>query len=211
MITELATILRQIADELYEIFVLPGEYLVSQFAAQAPLIAAELGIVGNEWSVLLPVVLSLLLWILLVFGVWRFLRFCRAVARAINAAIRSVFFRIAQSARSLKTRLVCGLRRLLPRQRSIDPDPAPVLEFNDLDLAVLRVAIALGPGFAISAPELAEQLTKRPAQVQRSLDKLSSTKMLDYVIGSTEGFDNYRLTRAGSAFMEMLQRQTRRA
>jgi hypothetical protein len=32
--------------------------------------------------------------------------------------------------------------------------------------------------------------------------------MLDYVIGSTDGFDNYRLTGSGYAFMEMLQRQT---
>ena len=82
-----------------------------------------------------------------------------------------------------------------------------MVEFDDLDLAVLRQASALGPGLALSAPELAEQFTLRPAQVQRSLEKLSRNKMLDYVIGSTDGYDNYRMTDYGAAFLAMYQRQ----
>ena len=82
-----------------------------------------------------------------------------------------------------------------------------MVEFDDLDLAVLRSASAQGPGFALSAPELAEKFRLRPAQVQRSLEKLSHNKMLDYVLGSTDGFDNYRLTDSGAAFFAMCQRQ----
>ena len=82
-----------------------------------------------------------------------------------------------------------------------------MIEFHDLDIAVLRSASARGPGHAVSAPDLAEKFTLRPAQVQRSLDKLNKNKMLCSVIGSTDGYDNYRLTESGSAFVAMLQRQ----
>lgn len=80
-----------------------------------------------------------------------------------------------------------------------------MVEFDDLDLAVLRSAAARGPGFTTSAPEIAEELTLRPAQIQRSLDKLRKNKMLEYVIGSTDGFENYRLSRLGNAFMGQQQ------
>lgn len=82
-----------------------------------------------------------------------------------------------------------------------------MIEFDDLDLAVLRSASVQGAGFALSAPELAEQFRMRPAQVQRSLNMLSKNKMLAYVIGSTDGFDNYRLTDSGAAFFAMWERQ----
>jgi len=78
---------------------------------------------------------------------------------------------------------------------------------KELDLAVLRATAALGPGFAVSAPDLADEFTLRPAQVQRSLDKLSRKKMLDYVIGSTDGYDNYRLTESGNAFVTSCRRK----
>ncbi len=81
------------------------------------------------------------------------------------------------------------------------------MKFDDLDLAVLRNSAAAGGGFVISAPDLAEQLTMRPAQAQRRLDKLRNYRMVDVVIGSTDGFDNYRLTQSGAAFLAMLQRR----
>ena len=64
----------------------------------------------------------------------------------------------------------------------------------------------------LSAPELAEQFSLRPAQIQRSLDKLCSNAMITTVIGSTDGFDNYRLTDSGNAFVGMwARRQPRRS
>jgi hypothetical protein len=84
------------------------------------------------------------------------------------------------------------------------------VELDDLDMAVLRSTAACGPGFATSAPELAEQLLMRPAQIQRRLEKLSNNKMLDTVIGSTEGFDNYRVSKSGAIFISMWQRKWRR-
>ena len=72
----------------------------------------------------------------------------------------------------------------------------PEMEFDDLDLVVLRTAAALGPGLALSAAKLAKRLRMRPAQVQGSLDKLSKLKMLE----------NRRLTHSGAAFMKFWQR-----
>jgi len=82
-----------------------------------------------------------------------------------------------------------------------------MVEFDRLDLAIMKSAAAKGPGFALSAPELAEQFSLRPAVVQRSLDKLCSNAMINIVIGSTDGYDNYRLTDSGSAFVAMWERQ----
>jgi DNA-binding PadR family transcriptional regulator len=47
----------------------------------------------------------------------------------------------------------------------------------------------------------------RPAQVQRSLDKLRKYELVDSVIGSTDGFDNYRLTESGAFFLADWQRR----
>jgi len=63
-----------------------------------------------------------------------------------------------------------------------------------------------GPGFTTSAPELASNFGLRPAQFQKSLSNLQSSKMISTVIGSTDGFDNYRLTDYGAAYMKMWER-----
>jgi len=83
-------------------------------------------------------------------------------------------------------------------------DPAARIERGRHDS---RSPDALAPGFALSAPELAGQLTMRPAQVQRSLDKLRKYELVDSLIGSTDGFDNYRLTQSGAFFLADWQRR----
>ena len=93
----------------------------------------------------------------------------------------------------------------MPRRKTPESEATLGVEFDDLDIAVLRTAAAMGPGFAINAAELAERFRLRPAQVQRSLNKLSSNKMLDFVIGSGDDFDNYRLTPMGTAYMSTWQ------
>ncbi len=207
MITDWLTILRDIGNAIYDTFVLPGEYVLAQFAAHAPVVASSLGIGGDDNSVILPAVLSLLLWFLLAAVVWKFLRIWQNVARIVAATIRTNSFRVSQAIHGVKTMLVCKIRQLFPRQGTNSTNTISEVEFDDLDMAVLRAAATLGPDFATSAPELADRMTMRPAQVQRSLDKLSKMKMLDFVIGSTDGFDNYRLTQSGAAFVTLWQRK----
>lgn len=138
---------------------------------------------------------------------WFILHLYRDVARNVEAIFRIVAYWISHTLASWKTHIVCRFRELIPKRRSSRLDVTPQVEFDDLDLAVLKTAASLGPGFAINAAELAERFRLRPAQVQRSLNKLSSNKMLDFVIGSGEGFDNYRLTQLGTAFMSTWHRQ----
>jgi hypothetical protein len=105
--------------------------------------------------------------------------------------------------------LVCKLQNLNRRQLLSRPVSIPEVEFDDLDLAVLNTGMTLPPGLALTAAELSGQLTKRPAQVQRSLDKLRKYGLVDDVIGTTDGFDNYRPTRSGAAVLSMWHRAER--
>jgi hypothetical protein len=207
MAEHLLTILNNIGDAVYQAFMLPGEFLLSRFVAIAPVSAERFGIAGEMAGTKLPVVLSSLSWILLFVALWMFLWLLRSTARIAGTTIRVFYFRIYTAVCSFKTKLILKVRELLPQRKPAELSPIPMVEFDDLDLAVLRSASARGPGFALSAPELADEFTMRPSQIQCSLDKLSRNKMLDHVIGSTDGFDNYRLTDAGAAFVAMWKRR----
>lgn len=156
-------------------------------------------------------------WTLLIVGLslpfiaWIILAVYRNIARNVGAIYRTVLYRATEAVAGWKTWFVVKYRHLLPHGRKHGDVAAPQVEFDDLDIAVMKIAAALGPGFAVNAPELADRFSMRPAQVQRSLDKLSNNKMLDYVIGSNEGFDNYRLTQLGNAFMATWAKRTSRA
>lgn len=211
MVTELLTILSSIGNTLYEIFVMPGDFLLSWFAAVAPVTAIRLDIAADEPGSTLAVVLSLLYWVLLVVALAMAWKFFRNATRFMDSTVRTLWHRIALAVSGLKTKVVLKLRRLLPHRAKNTVAPTPMVEFDDLDLAVLRSASAQGPGFALSAPELAENFSLLPSQIQRSLDKLNQNKMLDSVVGSTDGFGNYRLTDSGAAFITLWQRQAARS
>lgn len=138
---------------------------------------------------------------------WFIVRIYRNIARNIEAIIRIAAYRISHTLASWKTHIVCKFRGMMPRRNTSGVETAPTLEFDDVDLAVLRAAASLGPGIAVNAVGLAEKFRLRPAEVQRSLNKLRNNKMLDFVIGSDKDFDNYRLTPMGTAFMSTWHRQ----
>jgi DNA-binding MarR family transcriptional regulator len=121
---------------------------------------------------------------------------------------RAIAFRVSLTTRIFKTALTRTLRRLIPG-RSNRALTTSEVEFDDLDLAVLRSTAMLGPGHMTSAPELADQLQLRPGLIQGSLDKLSDNKMLDYVISPSDGFETYRLSQSGAYYMAMWLRQER--
>ena len=95
-------------------------------------------------------------------------------------------------------------------------DPVPEeepknLSLNRLDLMVLELAKAAGPSFALSAPELSDRMNLRPAQIQQCLEKLSQNNLLDFTLGTTDGYENYRLNDTGSYILTMWQEYSARA
>jgi DNA-binding MarR family transcriptional regulator len=209
MINDLLTNLGDIADAVTGTFMLPGEILLSLFARVAPDTMALLTF--GQGGRVVPIVMALIAWTVMGICAVLFFRFCRNVIWQISAISLTLWHRTCMGLASLKMRIVWKFKFLLPRRKKQQADPAaPTIEFDDLDMAVLRSVSVKGPGFAISAPDIAEKFTLRPAQVQRSLDKLSKNKLLAAVIGSTDGFDNYRMTDSGLAFMAMWERQQAR-
>lgn len=185
---------------------MPGELAITKFVELAPGIASGLGM---EPDAAVPVVAALLVYCLIALAALLILKLSRAAVRNAGALIRTLWFRSSETARGIRTRMVLKLRELFPRRAVSGIDLSSTVDFDDLDMAVLRSASARGPGFAISAPDLAEMFTLRPTQVQHSLDKLCRNKMLESVIGSTDGYDNYRLSGLGAAFMASCARTDR--
>lgn len=208
MINELLSNLGATAELLVGAFLLPGKFLLSLIAVVAPDTVAMLTF--GQGATVVPVILAVVAWTAFAILALLFLRFCRNVVRQVSAISLTLWYRTRMGLAGLKMRIAWKFKALLPRRKQPADSSAPTIEFDDLDMAVLRSVSAKGPGFALAAPDIAEKFTLRPAQVQRSLDKLSSNKLLASVIGSTDGFDNYRLTDSGSAFMAMWERQQAR-
>jgi hypothetical protein len=194
-------------SSIREIYLVPGDFVLSKFAELAPLTAASWGIANSDDSIAAAAVLSGIFWLLMTFIAWRLYRYSSSLLRNIVALYHTLWYRGRQAAGSLKTRLLCRLREFVPRRRDDGIDTVPEIDFDDLDLAVLRTAAARGPGLATSAPEIAEKFKLRPSEVQRSVDKLRRNRMLDTVIGNTDGYDNFRLSPSGATFVAMWQRR----
>lgn len=210
MFDQAFTFLVTVGGQLYAIFVMPGAYLLSWFTAIAPVTALHLGITAGQTEGTEVIVLSLIFWLalMMVFSfIWRVVR---NGVRLVNAVFRAAWFRLTVAIGTCKTRLLLALRSFLVARRTPDDSDKPTVEFDEWDMAVLDSVSEQGPGLTLSAPKLAERLHLRPSRIQQSLDKLSRNKMLDSVIGSTDGLDNYRLTEAGATLVSVWQRQESR-
>ncbi len=193
MITNWPANLHDLGNAAYDVFLWPGNFILSQLGAHAPELALKLGIGVEGNGLMLPAIVSLLVWSLLGILVWE--------------TVRAVISRIFYGTRRLKTFLVCKFEKLNRRRLLSRPVSIPEVEFDELDIAVLNTGSTLPPGLALTATELSGQLTKRPAQVQRSLDKLRKYGLVDDTSGTPDGFDNFRLTRSGAYLLSMSQRK----
>ena len=207
MITNWLSTLREFGILVREIFLVPGEFVLSKFAELAPVTAGNWGVAGNGDAFVQAAVASGVFWLLMCIIAWRLYRYVQSLLRNVTALAHTIWYRGGQAVGSLKTRIVCRLREFVPRREEGGIDAVPEIDFDDLDLAVLRSAAARGPGMALSAPEIAEKFKLRPSEVQRSIDKLRRSRMLDTVIGTTDGFGNVRLSPSGATFVAMWQRQ----
>ena len=181
--------------------------MLEALTVHLPGIAALLGISSPSDSIALVIVLSALTWVFAVIACWGIVMLARNFHRISEAIIRTLWYRVTQSAGNVKTRVICRYRSLSPEQTASSLEPTAEIQFDDFDFTVLRAAAECGPGFSTSAAELAVKYSLGPSQFQRTLGKLSSNKMLTTVIGSTDGFDNYRLTDYGAAYLQMWEQR----
>ena len=207
MISNWLSTLRETPTLIREVYFAPGDFVLSTFAELAPVTAAAWGIGGNGDAVMTAAAISGVFWLLLSIVAWRLYRYGRSLVRNVIALSYTAWYRLRQAAGSLKTHLTCRLREFVPSRRDDGIDAVPEIDFDDVDLAILRSAAARGPGLATSAPDIAEKFRLRPSEVQRSVDKLHRNRMLETVIGSTDGYDNFRLSPYGASFVAMWQRQ----
>jgi hypothetical protein len=205
MVESFLATLYNLAADTRDAFLWPAARLLAEADAILPGALDLAGVEADDPKAIL--VTAGLLWLLVGIGVTAILRLVRRMLRQCLAMLRVIVFRLDLLLRSWKTKFVCASRSLLAwRRTSALVEPGRV-EFDDLEIGILRYAADRGPGFAISAPELAEAFSLRPAQVQRGIDSLVKNRMLDYTLGSTEGYDNYRLTDPGAAFLALCDRQ----
>jgi DNA-binding MarR family transcriptional regulator len=194
------------AKAIYQAFTLPGEWILSVIGRFSP--QAEEIMRVDHGAIIVPFVLSLLAWTLVIVAGLMISRMFRNFAWQTAAICRTLVWRVKMSLGSLKTRLIWKYRQFFPH-RGDHGEMVSREEFDNIDIAVLRLLFQRGPGMAMSAPELAEKFSLRPAQIQHRLDSLMQNQMLRSVIGSTDGYENYRLTDSGLTFITMMQRQAR--
>lgn len=195
MITDWLIKLHDLAVSAYDVLLWPGTYLLSQLPVYAPDLALKLGVGIEENGIVLTAGVSAVVWTLLGFLAWK--------------VIKTVCTHTYYIGCRLKTFTISRSQTRKRRQALSEPVPIPDVELDELDLAVLNTGSTLPPGLALTAAELSSQLTKRPGRVQQSLDKLRSYGLIDDAIGSTDGFDNYCLTRSGAALLSMWQQHGR--
>jgi DNA-binding MarR family transcriptional regulator len=213
MLTWILSTLRDLGAAVRDAYALPGEVALSLLVTHAPGIAVWLNIDDGQAPLLMTFLLSLAYWFLVIVLLVYIVRLCRSITRYVDSLLRTGLYHVSHLLAGIKTTTVLRLRGLFSRRRRrrADDDAPPMIEFDRLDMAVLRSVSAKGPGFALAAPDLADRFKLRPSQVQRSLDKLSNSKMLVSVIGNTDGYENYRITDYGHAYIAMLMRQSSRA
>jgi hypothetical protein len=190
------------------VFTMPGLYLLEALTVHAPGIAAFLGISEPSAAIVWLIVLSALAWVFAVIACWSAVVLARNVYRTSEAMIRTLWYRATQSAANVKTWVLCRYKSFFPKKAASSLEPIAEIQFNDFDITVLQAAAERGPGFCTSAPELADKYSLLPSQFQKSLGKLSNSKMLATAIGSTDGFDNYRITDYGTAYLQMWEQRT---
>ena len=205
----LLEILNSVIDTVYVVMMTPGKWLVSKSIEHAPSLAASLGISAEESTVLAPLILSILSWTIIALLVRQLLYPLRGLMKTIGAMIMRLKFRTLIALRSTLSSL--GLEQLIWRNDSDPKEEPSKLSLNRLDLMVLELAKAAGPGFALSAPELSARMNLRPAQIQQCLDKLSQNHLLDFTPETTDNHENYRLNDAGSYMLTMWHEYQARA
>jgi hypothetical protein len=211
VIEDLQSAFHDFVGAAQDALLLPGDLMLNMLLSQMPTLIHRLGVESDNNSQIVSVAISVLFWLLVVWVLWILLGLLRRIAWYAKVAIRIAAFRMSLGLHNLQVKLRRGFQHITPRRWSSSGSELAEVHFDDLDLAVLRSSGRLGPGFATSAPDLAAELSLRPAQVQQSLDKLRKYRMLDIATGSSDGFHNYHVSRSGFLFLKSWLQQAHHA
>ncbi len=210
VIEEWQSAFRDFAGAARDAFLFPGDLVLNVLLSHTPELLQLLGVDSDANSQIVSVLISILFWLLVVWTLRILLELLRRVAWYTEGAVRIIAFRISLGVHIFHLQLRRAFQRITLRRWSTSGSTLAEVQFDDLDLAVLRSGGRLGPGFATSAPDLAAELSLRPAEVQQSLDKLRKYRMLDIATGSSDGFHNYHVSRSGFLFLKSCLQQARR-
>lgn len=202
MITDAFNGLRTFGVSIVEALLLPGHLIIARLVELAPDIFASTGIAPDNGSLLYAI--TGLFWLLVILASRTIFNFVNNLRFRYLRYKEAICFRLSIEWRFFRQKLdriagFFGGNRVAP---IVEP---PRVDFDKLDIDVLEFIASKGPGFAVSAPEIAEILRMRPSEIQARLDKLTRIMMLQSVLGSTDGYDNFRLTQAGETYASMLR------
>jgi len=196
-------------DTAYVVVMAPGAWLASKIFEHAPSLAASLGISADGNAVVGPIILTLLSWTIVALLLRRLLYPLRSLIKAFGFMIMRIKYRTLIALHGFKTMFASDSG---DRSRDADgKEQAEEFKLSRLDLIVLHLAKTLGPGFALSAGELANRFNLHPGQIQECLDKLSRHSLIDNTTVVTDGYENYRLTDTGSYVLTMWEQHSARA
>lgn len=204
MISDTLHIVQTAGISALNMLVLPGHLILTELERFAPGLVSGWGItVDNSW--LLYAVTSLF-WLVVVLVIRTVLNFFRNLGIRCRRYKDAIVFRLNMEWRFFRKNLG-RFSTLLSRNRLEEIVEPRHVDFDTLDISILEAIASRGPGFAVSAPDIAEQMGLRPGKIQQHLDKLTRNSMLESVLGSTDGYENFRLTPSGESFIAMLQRK----
>ena len=188
---------------LYDWLVLPATTLHSVLALWVPPVAGffDEALDYGDWRI--PVALSVAIWILVGFAVGRAARFAFHHCLAALRELRSWLFRYQLPVRMHTDKWRTSLRQHL--SAAGEDGESPEVRLDGEMLAIMEYAAALDASRTLAAPEIAEAFDATPRRIEKELKQLCALQLLERATSSTDGYREYRLSRPGAMYVDMLR------
>lgn len=201
--------LEEVPSLLYELFFLPGEYLIEQILLYSPSTAAYLALSPADSRGLVAVLVSTTVWLIVLWLLFAIYKLFREIVLTIAAWIRRTCMMIVATIRAAHRLVSYRLRRLNPLNWSSRLSSAAIIEnieLNDLEMAVLRSYGELPAGYAMTAVDVAAGLRVRVAAAQKTLERLKQMRLIEGTLSTRDGHEAYRSSATGRAFLDAFAR-----
>ena len=184
-------------QQLYQLFFLPGEYLLLLASTYAPELTDQLRSSLLDPRGDLSQVLSALIWLALFLSIGPVRHRVKMYFRMLSELSKVVRCSIRARLHVTKPMRESFLNRISMGHMYGEIDVSAEASLSELDIAVLEAEAELAPGFSHTAPDIAALLRVRPGQAQESLDKLKKLDLISDSFGSQDGFSGYQITESG--------------